>query len=332
MYNIDVIIFCFVFHFFRNILKACCLNDDLNSLPKRDLTMIGEGGNTLSGGQKTRIALARAIYADKDLYLLDDILSTLDVKVAKEVFQNVVLGLLKNKTRILCTHQTQYLVHANLVIEMSKGVIVNQGKPSEVLSEDLVDDFLLSCEPSQSDYENKSLNSPKSDLKPMDESDIENDQTSTDDIEQMGHGRVNFAVYYAYFKAIGIYLAISIFISMLLMQSTRNISDLWLSYWVTHFNTSLVTAKIHVVDKVVERLVFDNSDFGDAGYYLTVYAVIVASNSLFTLIRAFIFAYGGIQAAQLMHKQLLKIVIRVSVFSLYNSFNVQERNVYQCSY
>jgi len=185
----------------------------LNSLPNKDLTAIGEAGNTLSGGQKTRISLARAVYADKDIYLLDDILATLDVKIARHVFQHVILGLLQNKTRILCTHQTQYLVHADLVIEMSKGKIINQGKPSDVLPD--LEDYLLSSDSIEFDMDITSSKAPNEfNRSEKDEIDPLLDKEATE------KGTVHFSVYTCYIKAIGQYLAISIFLSMILKCAT----------------------------------------------------------------------------------------------------------------
>ncbi|XP_011138357.1 multidrug resistance-associated protein 7 isoform X2 [Harpegnathos saltator] len=289
---------------YKNILKACALTSDLNSLPEKDLTAVGEAGNTLSGGQKTRISLARAIYADKDIYLLDDILATLDVKVAKHVFQQVILGLLRNKTRILCTHQTQYLIHADLVIEMSKGKIINQGKPSDILPD--LEDYLLSMESIESDLDVRmSIKVPPTEIKLTGNDEID----PLLDKEVVEKGTVHFSVYTCYIKAVGQYLAISILLSMILMQSSKNITDLWLSYWVTHTNTTTINSTDTSTVKKLHRY-YDNYSPHDTNYYLTVYSLLAVANSVFTLIRAFLFAYGGLQAAITMHRQLLKTVVR----------------------
>jgi ABC-type transport system involved in cytochrome bd biosynthesis fused ATPase/permease subunit len=66
---------------YSEVIDACCLGSDLQLLTHGDETMIGDRGTNLSGGQKVRIALARAAYSDADLYLLDDPLSAVDVKV-----------------------------------------------------------------------------------------------------------------------------------------------------------------------------------------------------------------------------------------------------------
>lgn len=286
-------------------MNACALTSDLNSLPNKDLTAVGEAGNTLSGGQKTRISLARAIYADKDIYLLDDILATLDVKVARHVFQHVILGLLRNKTRMLCTHQIQYLVHADVVVEMSKGKIINQGKPSDVLPD--LEDYLLSSDSIESDVDITSIKAVPNEFSRSENNEID----PLLDKEATEKGTVHLSVYTCYIKAIGQYLAISIFLSMILMQSSKNITDLWLSYWVTHTNATSNSTDTSRLGKL--QFYYDNYSYHDTKYYLTIYSLLAVLNSIFTLIRAFIFAYGGIQAAVTMHKQLLKIVMRVNI-------------------
>ena len=76
-------------------------------LPDKDETEIGEKGINLSGGQKARVSLARAVYADRDLVLLDDPISALDANVKKKIFENVLLNHLKSKTIILVTHAVE---------------------------------------------------------------------------------------------------------------------------------------------------------------------------------------------------------------------------------
>jgi ABC-type bacteriocin/lantibiotic exporter with double-glycine peptidase domain len=108
---------------YESVLEMWELVSDLDSLYKGDLTEIGEKGVNLSGGQKARISLARAIYADTDIILMDDPLSALDSNVKKNVFQNVMLKALNNKTRILVTHCIDYLDKADKIIIMENGQI-----------------------------------------------------------------------------------------------------------------------------------------------------------------------------------------------------------------
>ncbi|KAL4483821.1 hypothetical protein ABPG72_006196 [Tetrahymena utriculariae] len=93
---------------YDHVAKNCCLLQDFNQMDQGDLTVIGERGVNLSGGQKARICLARAVYSKSDLYLLDDPLSAVDSKVAKELFYSCIKGVLKNKTVILVTHQIHF--------------------------------------------------------------------------------------------------------------------------------------------------------------------------------------------------------------------------------
>ncbi|XP_051169843.1 ATP-binding cassette sub-family C member 10 [Leptopilina boulardi] len=289
---------------YKSIIRACALTDDLNTFPKKDLSGVGEAGMTLSGGQKTRITLARAIYADKDIYLLDDILATLDMRVAKHIFNNVILGLLKNKTRIMCTHQTQYLIHADTVVEVSKGKILKQGKPSEILAD--LDEFLLSTESMEIDLNSITGKKRKIIPKELDELN-DGDRDSLLEDETLEKGTLQFSVYESYFKAIGHYFVIAIFLAMFLMQSSRNVTDLWLSFWVTHNNDTNGNSTNSSNTKLIEYLT--NGENTNVKYYLTIYAALAILNSFFTLVRAFLFAYGGLKAAIYIQKQLLKVVV-----------------------
>eukprot|EP00731_Ephydatia_muelleri_P016456 Em0009g880a len=100
---------------------------DLEKLPNRDLTIIGERGVTLSGGQKARVSLARAIYSDSDVYLLDDPLSAVDSVVAKYIFESCIRDLLKDRLVLLVTHQLQFAEQANHIMVINEGKMVDYG-------------------------------------------------------------------------------------------------------------------------------------------------------------------------------------------------------------
>lgn len=94
---------------YRRVVESCCLLPDFEQLPAGELTEIGERGINLSGGQKQRISLARAVYANHDVYLLDDALSAVDAHVGRRIFNRCIRGLLRDKSVLLVTHQLQYL-------------------------------------------------------------------------------------------------------------------------------------------------------------------------------------------------------------------------------
>ncbi|CAF3596244.1 unnamed protein product [Rotaria sp. Silwood1] len=111
---------------YKNVIKACCLDIDLQNFGvSGDLMMIGDKGVNLSGGQKARISLARALYADADLYLFDDPLAAVDPNVAKKIFDQCIgpRSLLRDKTRILVTHQIHFLEEADQTMFLANGRI-----------------------------------------------------------------------------------------------------------------------------------------------------------------------------------------------------------------
>ncbi|KAG2450119.1 hypothetical protein HYH02_000222 [Chlamydomonas schloesseri] len=115
-------------------LQSCALVADLELLPAGDQSEIGEKGINLSGGQKHRVALARATYAAADIYLLDDPLSAVDAHVGRHLFDECICGLLEDRTRLLVTHQLQYLPAADLVVVMDAGRIQHVGTYDELVA------------------------------------------------------------------------------------------------------------------------------------------------------------------------------------------------------
>jgi ABC-type bacteriocin/lantibiotic exporter with double-glycine peptidase domain len=105
-------------------VAACALQPDFEVLPSGDMTEIGEKGINLSGGQKQRVSLARAVYQQRDIYLLDDPLSAVDANVGKHIFEQVIgpTGLLSHATRILVTHGLHFLKQVDQIIVM-KGTL-----------------------------------------------------------------------------------------------------------------------------------------------------------------------------------------------------------------
>ena len=124
--------------FYNKIIHACSLLPDFNIMPHGDSTEIGEKGINLSGGQKQRISLARAIYANSDIYILDDPLSAVDAHVGKHIFDNVIgpNGMLKNKTRLFVTNSLSFLPQVDQIIMLDNGTISEMGTYDELKDKD----------------------------------------------------------------------------------------------------------------------------------------------------------------------------------------------------
>lgn len=117
---------------YQETIEICELTRDLEILPAGDMTEIGEKGINLSGGQKARVSLARAVYANKEIILMDDPISALDANVKKKIFSNVFMGQLKNKTRVLVTHAVDFLHLVDNIILLKEGQIILQGNYEDI--------------------------------------------------------------------------------------------------------------------------------------------------------------------------------------------------------
>jgi ATP-binding cassette subfamily C (CFTR/MRP) protein 4 len=117
---------------YQEVIKVCCLEQDISRFSFGDNTLVGEKGVMLSGGQKARVSLARAIYRDADVYLLDDPLSAVDVHVANIIFYECIRKHLKNKCVILVTHQVQFLENVDKVLLLDKGRVAASGNYSKI--------------------------------------------------------------------------------------------------------------------------------------------------------------------------------------------------------
>jgi len=122
--------------FYERTVKACALREDFASLPDGDQTEVGERGISLSGGQKARLTLARAVYARADIYLLDDVLSAVDQHVGRHLIDNVLgpKGLLSGKTRILATNSIPVLMEAHYVVLLRDGKVIERGTYEQLLA------------------------------------------------------------------------------------------------------------------------------------------------------------------------------------------------------
>lgn len=192
------------------------------------------------------------------------------------------------------------------------------GKPADIIKN--IDDSL------PLDIELEETSSGPSSFQSLEVLESLRTETTTEEVDSLINeefaetGTVRFSVYNSYFQAMGFLLTFAILLSLVLMQTSRNMSDWWLSFWVTAAGNNSNSTNLTLDEEYLKLRysMFENETSDPVKYYLVTYGIFVGLNSLFTLFRAFLFAYGGITAASKIHKTLLKSIVKVSV-KIYNS-------------
>lgn len=234
--------------------------------------MVGDHGAMLSGGQKSRIALARAIYQDFDIYLIDEPFASVDIYVAQEIYQKCLLDLLlkNHKTVVLVTNHLDFLKNCDSIFYLENGRLSRRLTPSDLANNELYAKLAHKLEVEREE---------KEDFEVAEEINLD------EILEERKQGVVDINVYLAYFRSIGYVLFTTILVLIGLMQFSKSFSDFWLSHWVS------------------------NKSPASSSMYLYTFIAIGVANSFITLLRAFTFAYGGIKAAVNVHDQLLSSVL-----------------------
>lgn len=199
---------------YQKILDVVTLSTDLGQMSQGDATVIGERGSMLSGGQRTRLALARELYQDYEMYLFDDIFSSLDATTAAQIY-DCIKNFLRGKTRVLFVQDPKYLRGCDLIIELESGQISRIGSPEDFLTSDSVDQ-----------PENRS---------PI-EIQAESCREPEDEVREVG--LVKLSIVSQYLEAAGIFISAFVVLSVVAMQVSRNGSDLWLAHWSSSPNSS----------------------------------------------------------------------------------------------
>ncbi|CAL8080361.1 unnamed protein product [Orchesella dallaii] len=355
---------------YKTVIESCCLSDDLDAWRTRDDTPVGDSGVTLSGGQRIRLTLARAVYQNYNVYFLDDIFSAVDYKVAHHLYNKCVMGTLRDKTRIVCTHHVRFLQHADWILVMDKGKVVSQGLPKDILPKYLESSFLDESSVDQEGGAGTSGSSTRKHIlgttegldnnSPMNASSLsfelkneESWKSAELNKEQQKEGTIRLRVYHSYYRSVGRGICWLIFVSLTAMQATRNFSDLWLAHWVHETTVPNSTTPMPIPTFETPTVTGDNSPYEDANmygdseyanvddtievkpfalfasvvsklplvkgldpdvkYYFSILIAIGIANSVFTLARAFLFAYGGIRGALKIHNSLLTSVIKAKM-------------------
>ncbi|XP_022111266.1 multidrug resistance-associated protein 4-like [Acanthaster planci] len=231
---------------YARILEACALTKDIKAFPSGDRTIIGERGVTLSGGQRARVNLARALYDDADIYLLDDPLSAVDSEVGRHIFDKCVMGYLANKARILVTHQLQFLSTANNILVLKEGHMEAFGPLSD-LHQKGIDFASLMKQDEEEDEEDDDVfgdeehpgftRQRSKKFSVCSQISVKDDKSHPLEVkpfkeEHSKEGDVTLGVYYKYFKSgANFFMMLLLLISFLGTQTAYILADLWLALW-----------------------------------------------------------------------------------------------------
>lgn len=228
---------------YKKVVKVCALERDFTLFGNGDKTIVGERGASLSGGQKARINLARAVYRQSSIYILDDPLSAVDTHVGRHLFEECIKKYLREKIVILVTHQLQYLQSADQIVIMDHGKISAVGS-YESLSKSGLDfaKLLASSEKEENEENTLSRSNSKTIYRRQSETSVNSEaaeQTTVNEdqmlvAENKTEGTIGFDVYKKYLKASG-GLVMCIFLTLMcvLAQGLASAGDYFLTYWVS---------------------------------------------------------------------------------------------------
>uniref|UniRef100_A0A480TU85 Multidrug resistance-associated protein 4 isoform X1 n=1 Tax=Sus scrofa TaxID=9823 RepID=A0A480TU85_PIG len=307
---------------YEKVIKACALRKDLQLLEDGDLTVIGDRGTTLSGGQKARISLARAVYQDADIYLLDDPLSAVDAEVSRHLFELCICQALHEKITILVTHQLQYLKAASQILILKDGKTVEKGTYTEFLKSGIDFGSLLKKENEEAEpspmpgtptlrnrtFSESSIWSQQSSRPSLKDAtpegqDTENIQVALPE-ESRSEGEVGFKAYKNYFTA-GAHWFIIIFLILVNVaaQVSYVLQDWWLSYWANKQSSLNVT----VVGNGTETQKLD------LNWYLGIYSGLTVSTVLFGIARSLLVFYVLVSSSQSLHNKMFESILRAPI-------------------
>ncbi|KAG1677891.1 Multidrug resistance-associated protein 4 [Nymphon striatum] len=235
---------------YSNVISACSLNKDILSFPHGDQSLIGERGILLSGGQKARLSLARAIYYDADIYILDDPFSSVDTKTGNHIFDNCIKRILKNKVTILATHHLQYAKYATKILYMKKGIEVFQRCFPEFRNDFFSVNHASTSAPSPDGDENIGclIDEADDNRKLSEVWDRLVSKEESEENERREVGNINWKTYVKFLFAGG---GTNGIIAVLILNILAETLTIYLDVWMTHWILNRFTKDIGLMDSLL---------------------------------------------------------------------------------
>ena len=294
---------------YNQIVKICQLEPDFELLKEGDFTIISDKGDNLSGGQKTRITIARAAYTEADIYLFDDPFSSLDAYVGKKIFEKIIKEYLNGKTILVITHFLQYLPKMDYIIKMNDGEIDYYGNVQDAEKQNFYKDFVSS---NQSTNFEKTINNHYNNLKDKKINIIVNDDNESDkNLSSLKNVKKDSLLIskkdkYSYHKPTKIEIlkivfsysgGCVVFFGILFLNFLWKLSDSGSDFIITNWSTT---------------------EFGNEPSVFTKYLLIKLVSIIFVFVKSYAIVYTLISFNRNMHETLLYKLLRAPVNLFHN--------------
>ncbi|WWD19355.1 hypothetical protein CI109_103814 [Kwoniella shandongensis] len=314
---------------YDKVVDACALRRDFEIFELGDDTEVGEKGTTCSGGQKARIALARAFYSPAKTIVLDDVLSAVDAQTARHIYDHVLQGpLTKGRTVIMVTHQVNLVAPAaGYIVMLDNGRVTASGSPAELSSSG-------NLELTEEDNSGSTTASTSTTLTPTGdniESQLDGDESealeaqkkidadkaakTTEEAklakqlvaaETSGQGTVGIATYLLYLKSMGgLFFWIAIISAFFGSHTLQVVNNAWIKEWANSNGNSASS----IVETARHAVYVDSRAGHSTMYYIGIYWGLSAVYILAVAARVGITFVGALTASKSLYKKLLKRIL-----------------------
>ncbi|KAG5872834.1 hypothetical protein JTB14_020338 [Gonioctena quinquepunctata] len=287
---------------YNEVLTACALKMDLSKFERGDQTIVGDKGVNLSKGQQTRINLARAVYKNSDIYLLDDCLSHLDGRVNHFIFRKCIMEFLKSKIVIIVTTDINHikLVYGQNILFMQNGKTLSLEDQKETLDKRVtyyMDDVETNYFEDEKDgyFANEISDDVNEETKllPVEKSSQDNTY-----LEDKRSGKVNLAVYLKYYRfAGGFFALLLVLIVFLLCQFAMTASEKTLSNWVNIEPNITNLARLNSTDDTEM-----NEIIAKRNGFLNFYGLFILAAVVLIFTRTYLTFFFSLRASKNLHE------------------------------